>query len=344
MPPTPTSPTVYLPNAGGYLITPAYINNAGQAFLDANLRIRVPESAVVYVNKGYYLMQGGSGVPTNKPTNNIKDGSANVSGGNNNNSNTVIVIQQRLNDLGYKGENGQSIAVNGVFDSNTFHAVNAFKDSNIPGGNKGENRGVVGTTTLNLLFSSAAKGNNIVPASGGPPSLTGIREFPVVNGYVIFPDGFREKAYTVAEITALAENSSNPWWQWVTADLYQAKMALDKAVAAEGYTITYNSAFRSEAYQAHFKEIVNKLNDTTLSSAEKAIWEAEAKKHGLTKTTPVATTSAHTAGTGFDATIRDGDGKALNTKKWKDPVADDLADAAGLKLNVKDDWIHFNLK
>jgi murein DD-endopeptidase MepM/ murein hydrolase activator NlpD len=67
------------------------------------------------------------------------------------------VIQQRLNDLGYKGENGQSIAVNGVFDSNTVHAVNTFKDANIPGGNKGENRGVVGTTTLKLLFSSAAK-------------------------------------------------------------------------------------------------------------------------------------------------------------------------------------------
>ena len=75
-------------------------------------------------------------------------------------------------------------------------------------------------------------------------------------------------------------------------------------------------------------------------------WQADAKKHGLNKTTVVATPSysaPHVAGTAFNATIITDEGKILNAKKWKLQEADDIAKAAGLKLNVAGDYIHFNL-
>jgi|GEM_PF-5351587 len=64
---------------------------------------------------------------------------------------------RRLNDLGYVGQDGKPLETkSGVFGINTLFAVNAFKDATLPGGNKDSNRGVVGPTTWDYLFSSKA--------------------------------------------------------------------------------------------------------------------------------------------------------------------------------------------
>jgi peptidoglycan hydrolase-like protein with peptidoglycan-binding domain len=70
----------------------------------------------------------------------------------------TVLLQQRLNELGYVGLNGQSLDVNGKIDENTLQAVNEFKNvSNL--WNTGEYEGKVGNTTWNLLFSdNATKG------------------------------------------------------------------------------------------------------------------------------------------------------------------------------------------
>jgi hypothetical protein len=67
-------------------------------------------------------------------------------------SDDVKKLQQWLNDLGYKDENGRPLAEDGEFGLHTLAAVNSFKDSVLPGGNTGTNRGVVGPTTWEKLY------------------------------------------------------------------------------------------------------------------------------------------------------------------------------------------------
>lgn len=64
-------------------------------------------------------------------------------------------LQARLNLLGYKGENGYSLIIDGNFGAQTLAAVNSFKGANSLG-NTGSYLGKVGEQTWNVLFSAAA--------------------------------------------------------------------------------------------------------------------------------------------------------------------------------------------
>ncbi len=77
----------------------------------------------------------------------------------------VAELQKRLNELGYVGKNGEQLAEDGQFGSNTLHAVNSFKDTNKLW-NHGEYAGKVGDTTWGLLFSDDAIKAKVVGGSG----------------------------------------------------------------------------------------------------------------------------------------------------------------------------------
>jgi hypothetical protein len=70
--------------------------------------------------------------------------------------NDVREMQRRLNELGYLGLDGKPLAIDGRFGANTLHAVNTFKNANLPGGNTGTNEGVVSQTVWRALFSATA--------------------------------------------------------------------------------------------------------------------------------------------------------------------------------------------
>jgi peptidoglycan hydrolase-like protein with peptidoglycan-binding domain len=63
----------------------------------------------------------------------------------------VKTLQRWLNKLGYTDGSGNPLAEDGEFGVKTLAAVNKFKDAFLPGGNLGENRGVVGPTTWDTL-------------------------------------------------------------------------------------------------------------------------------------------------------------------------------------------------
>jgi peptidoglycan hydrolase-like protein with peptidoglycan-binding domain len=70
----------------------------------------------------------------------------------------VKELQQMLNKLGYKGENGKPLVVDGVFGGNTLYAVNMYKrEKGLD--NYGKYGGVVGDTTLSHM-KTEINGNN----------------------------------------------------------------------------------------------------------------------------------------------------------------------------------------
>ena len=74
----------------------------------------------------------------------IPDLAADLSQGSKNDD--VKALQERLNELGYKGKDGKSLTVDGDFGVNTLYAVNKYKnDSGL--WNEDQYAGVVGVTT-----------------------------------------------------------------------------------------------------------------------------------------------------------------------------------------------------
>jgi len=68
-------------------------------------------------------------------------------------------LQELLNELGYTDDNGRRLIVDGVFGIRTEQAVNKFKDDHLPGGNRGELRGIVGATTWEYLDNAVPREN-----------------------------------------------------------------------------------------------------------------------------------------------------------------------------------------
>jgi len=170
----------------------------------------------------------------------------------------------------------------------------------------------------------------------------------VVDGYIHFPDGYKEKQYTEAEMFDLLENDRQTvWWQNVKPELYDAKMALEAAILEKGWRIRYTSAYRPQQYQSHLFDIITKLYDTSMLSAEeKKYYEDEKVKHNLG--TLVLADSPHTHGTSFDAIVYDENGKALNGMQFKDERLEvllrDLRDKSiSLWLVFEKDYVHFDL-
>jgi peptidoglycan hydrolase-like protein with peptidoglycan-binding domain len=63
----------------------------------------------------------------------------------------VRKLQWRLIGLGYTDMDQMPLEIDGKFGERTLAAVNKFKDNNLPGGNKGDMRGVVAKTTWEWL-------------------------------------------------------------------------------------------------------------------------------------------------------------------------------------------------
>ncbi|MCX7745508.1 MAG: peptidoglycan-binding protein [Clostridia bacterium] len=74
----------------------------------------------------------------------------------------VVEIQQRLNELGYKGANGQPLKVDGLYGPETLHAINDYKHYMHIDYNGAEPQGAVGPETWNHLF-----GNDQTPEEPG---------------------------------------------------------------------------------------------------------------------------------------------------------------------------------
>jgi len=142
--------------ARGYLI-------GDRTFLDPTGAERIHNGTVVVTPAGVrYVMTSNGGIPVSTLV---------VNGGAYNNPDTLRAVQERLNALGYLGADGNAIDLGpGLFGPNTLHAVNWFKDQNLPNGNRDELRGVVGQTTLAALFAdSAPRANpNYRPGSTNP--------------------------------------------------------------------------------------------------------------------------------------------------------------------------------
>ena len=114
--------------------------------------------------KAYYTSTGGKNtkdVVNNQAvsTSNGPAGSGILSFGSQGDS--VKAVQARLNELGYRDADGNKLAVDGHFGAKTLAAVNSFKDTVLPGGNTGDNRGRVGETTMSYLFAADAPKNAI---------------------------------------------------------------------------------------------------------------------------------------------------------------------------------------
>ncbi|GMK40248.1 hypothetical protein PCCS19_33030 [Paenibacillus sp. CCS19] len=76
----------------------------------------------------------------------------------------VIQLQQRLNELGYRGSTNQPLTPDGKFGPNTLFAVNAFKTVNKLG-NAGASAGKIGPQSWKVLFCS-----DVLDAGGKKPS------------------------------------------------------------------------------------------------------------------------------------------------------------------------------
>lgn len=94
----------------------------------------------------------------------------------------VKTLQKRLNELGYKGENGKKLVEDGMFGGNTLFAVNNYKNSSGLW-NYDDYSGKVGSTTWTSLGLSFTKGAmddviNYLAKSGslytGPTQLTSV--------------------------------------------------------------------------------------------------------------------------------------------------------------------------
>jgi len=137
---------IYLPGRSartrGYLINDlTYFDPAGSE--------RIPNGTVVEIPDGTRHVLTGTGK--------IPVGTLIINGDAKNNPITLRAVQEQLNSLGYLGADGKPIDLAPArFGPNTFHAVNWFKDQNLPGGNRDEFHGVVGQTTLSALFSDTA--------------------------------------------------------------------------------------------------------------------------------------------------------------------------------------------
>jgi peptidoglycan hydrolase-like protein with peptidoglycan-binding domain len=68
----------------------------------------------------------------------------------------VVELQHILNDLGFKDDNDGILIADGSFGPATEAAVNKFKDRFLKDGNIGDNRGIVGPTTWEAIFSADA--------------------------------------------------------------------------------------------------------------------------------------------------------------------------------------------
>ena len=137
---------IYLP--GSSVRTRGYLIN-GLTYFDLAGTDRLPNGTVVEILDGTRHVLTGTGK--------IPMGILNINGDAKNNPITLRAVQEQLNSLGYLGADGKPIdLVPGRFGPNTLHAVNWFKDQNLPDGNSDEFHGVVGQTTLSALFSDSA--------------------------------------------------------------------------------------------------------------------------------------------------------------------------------------------
>jgi peptidoglycan hydrolase-like protein with peptidoglycan-binding domain len=68
----------------------------------------------------------------------------------------VKELQKMLNELGYRDAKGKKLVEDGDFGTKTLEALNKYKDKNIPGGNTGANRGIVGESTWKILVLELA--------------------------------------------------------------------------------------------------------------------------------------------------------------------------------------------
>jgi peptidoglycan hydrolase-like protein with peptidoglycan-binding domain len=128
----------------------------------------------------------------------------------------VSQLQQQLNALGYVGANGRPLTVDGIFGANTLAAVNAFKDANIPAWNQGANRGVVGPSTFEFMFSGNAKkaSNDINPSPTPPPNKSniGFVQLPQSGtGYIAYSSA--DKRWGTPETIASVQSLGNNWAQ-----------------------------------------------------------------------------------------------------------------------------------
>ena len=129
-------------------------------------------------------------------------------------------------------------------------------------------------------------------------------------------------------------------WDNVHPELVAAKDKYVTAINNKGWKITFSSAYRPEQYQKHLKDIFTLYNKKNPSSCI----VAAQKEHGIQG--QVATTSNHTKGLAFDATIKDKNGKVLNANG---KVSSDLlkvANSVGLTIPVgvrSNDAVHHEL-
>jgi len=144
----PEATPVYVLLPGSQARTRAYLIN-DLTYLDQTGARRVPYGTLVETpNRDWYVMTRSGGIPAS---------TLSITGGVNNNLDTLRAVQARLNELGYTCADGRPIPLDHqAFGERTLHAVNWFKDQNLPNGNSNEFRGVVGHTTLAALFADSA--------------------------------------------------------------------------------------------------------------------------------------------------------------------------------------------
>ncbi|WP_281890420.1 peptidoglycan-binding protein [Paenibacillus sp. YYML68] len=124
-------------------------------------------------------------------------------------------------------------------------------------------------------------------------------------------------------------------WEGVKPELLQARDRYASLLKQHGWSITYTSAYRPYAYQQHLYEVVQ----------NRSVCAYEMSKHGLgTLVAKPSHTAPHTAGTAFDAVVRDERGVALNGMTFVSPKLVELAKQAGLRFpHTATDGVHHEL-
>lgn len=232
----------------------------------------------------------------------------------------VTMLQKRLNELGYKDDGNAMLSEDGSFGTKTEQAVNRFKDTILPDGNTGDNRGKVGDTTWEYLNKATPLSTRWIPPyeynDGGKPwSGQDIAEFD------------------------LFESGQKLSWNGCTPALVAAKSLFETELKKYGWNVRYTSAYRPLIYQAHFYDIKNGPASKTL------VGRAHCSQHCIKSASyPRTSSSPHILGVAWDCIVNDAAGKQLNPDSGVNPTLLNIAAACGLKINTPNDNVHFQLK
>ncbi len=187
----------------------------------------------------------------------------------------VVALQKKLNDLGYRDENGNKLKVDGNMGAHTVAALNKFKNEVLPGGNKGANQGVVGATTWEKLGLKLESSNNS-KSSGGSSNSTKSPSSGTSSGSTTKPSNSSSSSSTATKPSTSGGGNEHKESQNVTPKND------NKNIDTSGVKITYYSTANTKVLSNYTINLTKTIaaesgNDTIVITRTIATPESQAR-------------------------------------------------------------------